>query len=299
MHKTFKCFLLAILFSTTQITFGAPVLVKENQVCCEIKSLLKRLGYTGEYDLDSVFTYTQKHWMQFPKNRWDFSKNYQNNKNELFPYFNKLNLLEKIEAKKTHYDLAAIHGATLSRMRNRIAYLAAEWEKGVRFDKITFLTGPRTLQKSFEGKKDLLTASCELPFAKETVPTGALPENEMQMAKFIYESAKLPDGMRNLPVEYICAEIKSAHLFPHTTPTTSDAILTFLESNPKEKTLLLVSNQPFVMYQDIITRYFLQQEFEIETIGDRAHENITVSVLIDNIAKCLFWEKLARDKFVD
>ncbi|MCH9631442.1 MAG: hypothetical protein S4CHLAM37_14650 [Chlamydiia bacterium] len=295
MRKALTCFFLAAFLSAAQIALPASLLVDNNEVCCDLKALLKELGYSSEYDLDSVYAYTKKHWMQFPKNRWEFSNIHEDKRNKLFESFSKLNLIDKIEAKKTHYDLAAIHGATLPRIRNRIAYLIKEWEKGTRFDKVVFLTGPRTLLSSSESKEHLLAASQELPFAKDATLDRELPVNETQMAKFIYESAKLPEGMKKLPVEYVCADIKSAHLFAHITPTTSDTILTFLENQPKEKKILLVSNQPYVMYQDLIAKYFLKDEYEVETIGDKARDKIEVSALLDNIAKCLFWETLSKD----
>lgn len=264
------------------------------QVSEGVAALLKELNYEGEFDLDSVYTYTQKNWLQFPKERWEFSPMFEEKRETLLPIFNQLHLIEKIEATKNEYDIAIIHGATLQRVRNRISFLAKEWNRGVRFKEIVFFSGPRNLEQSFESETHLLSPSEELPFKKGFVKPQIMPKNETEMMKFVFENAELPEGMEKLPTKFIHAEIRSKELFRYNRPTTADTILKWLEDSPKNVTVLCVSSQPYVSYQDIIMKYYVTPDIEVETIGDKASDKITVSSLLDNIAKCLYWEMLSH-----
>lgn len=262
--------------------FSLDSLKENGSVVRPLVYLLEETGYVGSLDFDSVLKYTQKKWLQFPKQRWEFEPLFENKKEALLPLFKSLELFETVNAKEKEYDLAILHGATLSAVKKRLSFLIQEYERGVRFHKIAFFTSDRPLEPSFEGPNQF----------ESTLPC---PKTEAEMILHVYQTTMLPSGMENIPYEVIVVSKNSQDTVQFKKPSTSDTAIKWLETNPKERKLLFISSQPYVLYQHLAIKTVLKEGFFIETIGEKPAAPVSVAVLLDTLTKCLFFEKLMEE----
>jgi len=210
--------------------------------------------------------------------RWQIQERYENRREELMALFDTLGFHEALHAKNSHYDYGVIFGATLQRTRSRINWLIHEWKRGVRFDEIVFLSGDRTLDTALElSELRQLWRCCEI-----------IPANEIEMITWLRRHMDIPQEMLKLPFTLINASASDwrAH--------TGDTVHNWIAKSPKAGSILAVSNQPYVSYQDMSLRRRLTSTFTIETIGEAASKNDMNSVYLDNLARLLFelrsWE---------
>ena len=209
-----------------------------------------------------------KQWVQQGKERWEFEMLGEDKREEILPLLERLGFIDAIDAAEKEYDYAVVHGSLYPTIKNRIAHLVLQYQQGVRFREIVLLTGQRLLEKTKLEK--------DLPFDTET-----------EMVLYAWKTADLPVEMRKLPLTVIDAKGQNGR------PTTKDTLLEWLKSNPTPGRCLMISNQPYVQYQDALAKTCLTSDFIIETIGDRANENMPMSVHLDNIGRFL-WVKNGR-----
>jgi hypothetical protein len=175
-----------------------------------------------------------------------------------------------------YYDYALILGATVSRMEARLSFLAQEWERGVRFRKLVFLSGERILNPAIES----------FPMELNT---------ESQALVHLFNHLDLPEGMKALPLEIIDSPARLNAKGDKRRPTTKDTLVDWLKRNPDAGSCLFISNQPYIGYQDAVCRTELPLEFIIETIGPESFSNTTFAQYLDNLAKWLYQEKKANE----
>jgi hypothetical protein len=226
--------------------------------------------FAGE-PLDELITLVgtpPQEWVQRGKERWEFETLGEDKREEILPLLKRLGFIDAVDAAEKEYDYAVVHGSLYSTIKKRIAHLALQYQHGVRFREIVLLTGQRLLEKTKLEK--------DLPFDTET-----------EMVLYAWETADLPDGMRKLPLTVIDAKMQNGR------PTTKDTLLEWLKSHPVPGRCLMISNQPYVQYQDALAKAYLPSDFIIETIGDQADENMPMSVHLDNIGRFL-WVKNGR-----
>jgi len=207
---------------------------------------------------------TQRLWLQKGKERWEFEPRYESLRPKLWPLFQQMGLLEKIEPRETHYDYALVHGALLNRVQERVDYLNDLWKQGVRFDQIVFLSGARPLQES----------------EKQIVRNLA---TEREMVEWVYNHSDLP---KEIPVLFIDAPMKQQDGI-WVRPQTSCTIIHWLMTKPESGSCLAISNQPYAAYQDAVFRNYLPPGFNLETVGPAAGSP-SVAILLDTIAKELY-----------
>jgi len=58
----------------------------------------------------------------------------------------------------------------------------------------------------------------------------------------------------------------------------------------------VVSNQPYVGYQEAVIRYVLPSSFYIDAIGPRAAYIPSMEILLDNFAKWMRYSRLNAEK---
>ncbi len=232
-----------------------------------LKSLLEIFGIDPDASPAEIVAETQRLWLQKGKERWEFDSRYESLKPKAWPLFEKMGYLTKAEPRRAHYDYALVHGALLSRVGDRVAYLASLCNQGmIRFDSIVFLTGARPLQES----------------EKQVLPNLS---TEREMVEWVYNHSGLP---KDLPVVFIDAPMKQRPDGSWLRPQTSDTILHWLISNPSPGSCLAISNQPYVAYQDAVARNHLPSDFDLETVGPAPIGSLSVSLLLDTLAKELY-----------
>ncbi len=260
-------FLLTLLLLTKSLFALEPSLLEKGLPSPALLELLEICGIEHDGSLGDVVQRTQKTWYQGGKERWELEKLKGLKEEEVFPLLDRLHVLETVRAPLETYDYALIHGALLSRVQKRIAFLASEWERGVRFHKIVLLTGDR-------------------PLLPQEIAQLKGPTNEAEMVRFVYEHADLPEEMRKLPVEWVSAPKleKNGNLVR---PGTKETIFEWLKKNPSPGKCLAISNQPYVGYQDAVARAYLPKGFSLLTIGPEADKATTLEIHLDNLARWL------------
>ena len=74
-------------------------------------------------------------------------------------------------------------------------------------------------------------------------------------------------------------------------PNTRDTINEWLQKyNPHNGSILAISNQPFIGYQDAVLRNILPKGFSIETVGCENLENETTTIILDSLARWIYHE---------
>lgn len=263
-----------ILFSLLVLFQGlAPLEARSFSHSIEENRPLQELLSLFDISIENAVSETQKQWLQKGKERWEFDRRFEEMRPKLWPLFEKLGLLDEIEPEQTSYDYALVLGSLLGTMENRVGYLSTLHKKGICFGQIVFLTGDR----------DLL----------ETEKAECRVSTETEMARWVYEKSDLP---RDIPVVFIHAEKKQIE-GKWVRPQTSDTVLEWMKQEPKTGSCLAISNQPYVSYQDAVLRKLLCQkekgdsQFSLETVGKAPQNPPSIALLLDTIAKDLYWSK--------
>ncbi len=167
----------------------------------------------------------------------------------------------------TTYDCVFLMGALQSRVEKRFDYLLSLWEKGVRFKRLYILSGERKL------------AGKEIEPMTEYFEKNHQEANEENMVKHIVTHKKMPFSMQEalnngtLEMIYVTSSAKpNAHR--------SKAFDNFIgwmnlygaqgEMTRQDKTILIISNQPFVAYIGAVASRAMSDEFHepVETLGN-------------------------------
>ncbi len=270
---------------------------KPNAALLEV---LKVLELLHDGTLNSIVAITQKKFLQTSpdgqrRERWELEEIMPEFRKKLMPHLDKLGMVDEIPPSKEKYDGVFMLGELVLGVRERLSYLSRLWEKGTRFDKIIFLGGERPLMDSGrETPKTLLDRNNkELPIREDWLPPNALPTTEFGMMKLVWDQAKLPQGLKEVKVEFVNAPLiynpKTGRV---DRPTTKDTIEKWLETNPREGKFLAISNNPYIGYQHSVLKTYLPRGFQVETVGPKAPLNLPLSFYLGEMARWLYQEKL-------
>lgn len=231
--------------------------------------LLELFDVKHDGTLSSIVEATQKLWYQAGKERWEFEVRYPDKLDAAIPLLKKLGYIDEVSASRSHYKYALLLGGYTMRMQERIECLIKEWNRGVRFDQIVVLTGQRPLDSKTEGHIEGI-------------------ETETQMLMHLFSNADLPNLLRSIPVLLVDVPMREKR------PTTLDTINAWMRFNPEAGSCLILANQPFVNYFDLVFRTYMPTDFDLECVGNRARVKdesaLGCSLFIDNLARCLYTE---------
>lgn len=205
----------------------------------------------------------QQLWLQQGKERWQFETRYEHLRNVLWPLFEKMGMVNEIKPSKKHYGTVLVFGALYNRVQDRINYLV---ESGVSFDKLVLLTGERPLLESEKQK-----------MKREN---GDDLQTEAEMMRWVYEASSLSKEASLLLINVPMKEGKR--------PNTLDTILAWLETNPETESILAISNQPYVHYQQAVLESVVP--FKIEVVGPTIQGNPSVDLMLDTFARELIYQ---------
>ena len=203
--------------------------------------------------------------------RWNIqSARFEHLKPALLPYLKDLGLVEAKFPCFKRYTGAIIHGALYSRVSLRLQFLIDQWNLGVRFSHLYFLTGERPLQE------------CEKELLQSTAKT------ECEMIQQIWEKSDLPPEMRSLvEVHFVNAPMKGRPNAP-IRPTTNDTIKKWLRDNPPRGSYLSVTNAPYHHRQDQALRRLAPSTFHFETVGTQASDDLPLWLFLDELARMIY-----------
>jgi hypothetical protein len=238
--------------------------------------LLDLMGLPHDYSLKSIVRMTQGRWLQANKERWQFEPLEEYRLAYMLPFFRNLGCIEETSAERNAYDYALVLGGYYTRAELRIGKLIKEWERGVRFRRIVFLTGERFLDPETEK---------QFPCKTET-----------DLMLHLWEK-HAPAALKNTPLIVVDTPGHRNKDGSWRRPTTKDTVLHWLKMAPQPGACLAISSQPFVGYQHSVISTHLPSSFSLETIGV-AEENLPLSVYLDNLARWLFQEQARRKECV-
>lgn len=254
-------------------------------------ALLQLLELTGiEHDgsLASIVQVTQKSQAEWLRKqgtkRWDIAETNPENKDQFFVLFHQLFMINEIKPSLQKYDYVLWTGATFKPAKSRLRYLIEIWESGVRFDTVVLLSGARPL---LESEKSYMISAYNLDEA-------TCPQTEFEMMKFVYDTIVMPEDMRQVPIVMIDVPMQITKTGILAYPTTGDTVNLWMASNPTPGTCLVISNQPYVGYQDSVSRSLLPKDFIVETVGKESQDT-KIGIYLDTLARNLYQENKTRN----
>jgi hypothetical protein len=190
-------------------------------------------------------------------------------------------------------------GATLSRVRDRLAYLNDQYRlrKLALTLPVYILTGERPLDEKVGETAASLTNSDNkiIPFRKDWVSSGKPVTDEGEMIKLVFSQSRHEDlEMSN--VFYVYSPRGKERR-----ATTESTIIQWLkEFHPKAGRYVAISNQPYIFYQESVIRRVLLQaarpDIQVDVIGseiepkDKSTDLDTEQAknLLNNISRILY-----------
>ncbi len=293
-----------LLFSGCSFTKEQPTnqqyLFKDGKNNRALNEILRLTNVEHDGTLPSIVAATQKSWLRRSgTERWEMDNRYEQISDKITPLFNKLGILEEVKPSKNKYTYAIVHGATVYPVRHRLAYALKLWEEGVKFDTLVFFVGARPLDKNREPESALFRKDDKfLSIKKDWIKPSIHPKTEAEMAHMVFNQAQLPDGFKEVvKVVFVDTPMQKRSDGSLRNPNTGDNVNYWIKmNNPERGSILAISNQPYVYYQDVVLNTLLSQPFTVETVGPKVTSKLHVGVVLDNLARWLYQENKYQEK---
>ena len=266
---------------------------EQYQPTSALLSILEATNIKHNGTLQSIYTETQKSWLRSTgKERWENQNTFTVNHDNPSELLEALCLIQEIKPSKKHYNHVVVLGSTVTSIRNRLSYLINLWDNDVRFDSINILAGQRPLDETIESPEALLHNSCPtLNFKKNWQFSGQLPTTETEMIKLVFDQTDLPTEWNTITINFVDTPMQETDNGTLRRPNTHDTILEWIKLyNPYDGSILALSNQPYIGYQDSVLRNFLPKEFTVETVGSNCINNQNISTILDSLARWIYNE---------
>jgi len=274
--------------------FATPLLFdQKGALKQEVFDLLRMFNVDHDGTLEGIVNQTQKQWLrQKGKERWEIEDVFADKRESAMPLFEKLQVIHEIKPTKNFYRYALLLGATVSRVRDRLAYLINLWNKGTRFEELVFLCGQRPLAPKLESKDVLFDRTNKNLAIRTDWSPGRVPQTETEMMKMVFDQAELPKEMKDVRVLFVDVPMKKSKDGTLKRPTTPDTIEAWLQMNPEPGNCLASSGQPHIGRQHAVLKTLLPKNFFIETVGPSCNPKvIKIGVLLDMAARWLYQER--------
>ncbi|WP_375793553.1 hypothetical protein O1W69_00230 [Chlamydia sp. 12-01] len=189
-------------------------------------------------------------------------------------FYNDLSLLrmtQVVPAYAATYGSAVVFGGTLATIRQRLDFLIREWNRGVRFKKIIFLSGKRERYAKVENSDQFYDNRYNpFPIEESWNPSEhKLPSSEDEIARFVWTQMVVPTSWRDssggVEVEFLVAEPAEGQKYG----TRHDTLKIFraYHGDGSER-ILFVSSQPFVhLDRSRVMKHFDKEKYDISGPG--------------------------------
>jgi hypothetical protein len=197
------------------------------------------------------------------------------------------------------YDYALLLGGLYQRVVYRLQYLIDLWNQGIRFKHIILLGSERPLNEGVEPLDSILDPDPTKISLRPgwIAPSAEKVKTEMDIMKIAYDQLDMPSDMRAIPAVFSNTPMQLMTDGSQRRPTTSDTIKTWLSTNPKPGSCLVISSQPHVGYQDAVVRTYLPTDFTVDTVGTASKTTVYTQKCgeyLDAIARWLYQEAELR-----
>lgn len=301
MIKKGLIFIIYLLLNTSfiQASSTPSLLDTHGNPSSYLRTLFKTLNFPYEGNVAELNTIAQENFLRKKgEERWHMKEVYADKRTEILSLLEKMNFLNRISPSSSDYDYIIIHGATITRMRDRVKFFIDLWKElplsTQEKVKIVFLVGDRILDPKIETKKDLLDPNGALTFFRKGWKEPLhLPKTESEAARIIWDQMIEDPDLRNRVFFVEAKTLKGGRR-----PTTYDTLEAWLYSSKvdanhlQSSKILAISNNPYILQQHQVFRNFLDktgfQNTSLETVGFESDVSTPIAVYLDNIARCLY-----------
>lgn len=214
--------------------------------------------------------------------------------------FQKLGDIDDVFPPVKEFDYILINGSTVKSMRERIMFFAHALErKKVKLKpdtKIIFLEGERKLFPS--ETRDILLNPFPYILSDGWKAPSSLPKDERDAAVMVWDQLRLPAQLRES--KYYPIFVHAKKKVGANRAETEDCVKEWITVYPPKKlhgAALVVSNNPFVYYQQLVTERLLAQlnfsQIKLYGLGSALSKEfypdvtIQIGVLLDTLARNL------------
>lgn len=273
-----------------QVASLFPRVLDENLKATTLFSDLLELTHVSHNGtIDSIVAATQKAWLRpAGKERYETEKKQFDGAERMIELLKILGYVHSTLPLRQHYDRALVFGSLLGGILYRLDYLCQLWRQGIRFKKVIFLGGKRTLVPEKENS-DLLFADTSRLFKKNDAThrlQSDFPTSEDELMALLADAMVFPWEEESVAVEVV----RAPALPGARRATTFDTIQAWLAHEPElDLTCIAVSNQPHVAYQQAVLFSAVPPTIICETVGDEMRFSIDdLSIILDSIARQLY-----------
>jgi hypothetical protein len=238
-----------------------------------VQELMRLTGIEPVSSLKEVVEKTQKKWIRSVNvEREDLFENHQELKSPIFTQLSRLGLLSSVMPAKGEYDYVLLLGATYQTYKSRLKFLEEIIESGIKVKTIALLGSLRPLEHGHE---------LSVMVRDQAFKTS--PINEIEMMEMLfkqsslkgYQTVKIASPMKNNNGQLVRAN-------------TLDTVVDFANLNLRPGSVLVISNQPYVIRQGLVVRRVLKWPWRIETVGPKPRIDTPTSVYFDELARTLY-----------
>ncbi|MFK7826999.1 MAG: hypothetical protein AB8G05_22845 [Oligoflexales bacterium] len=299
-----------ILLSLSLFAWASIGLSKNNLTLTENQTvktplfkLMKTLGYTGENNLSQLNAYAQKHLLRpADKERWNVYDDQLTKSHQeiIIKTLDEFGFFDEVTPELDQvYENVLILGASVGRMRSRVAFFNKLASQGLKYKKVYFLTGERPLDSRIESESILFEPGPNQIFRKNWQRPKVAPSNESGGARLAWDQLI---GSKEKPIFVDVPMNKDKR------PSTIDTINTWLDKSPAHGKTLVISNNPYIPYQHaVVLGALIKKGFItandgpiLTTVGSGTKpDKERLRVLLDNVARTLYNEKIIWEAKAD
>lgn len=261
-----------------------------------LENILKICNVSHEGTLDSMVQATQREWIGKLRpgdcERWEMNEgekeSLEKKRNALMPWLHQTGVIAPLVPVQQYYTYAVLLGSTVRSFCSRLAYLLSLTQQGVTFDSVVALTGERSLleNETYTAFVDFCK-QFNIPL-KESHTYAEFPYDEGEMVRYIMNAVDLPSSWKDkVTIVYALAQYDAAGKKMRRA-TTVDTVKAWCAQDPKPGTILVISEQPYCLYQGEALKTYMPQEFDIETVGNEPKKETSIALYLDSIARYLY-----------
>ncbi len=275
--------------------FSELILTHDLQPTRGLKQVLAFFSINPHQPIESIIRITQEKWLRGPIERWQIAQ-----KTPITPQvhqlFSEIGMISALYPTAKHYDYILLLGSDYEGTRARINFLRILLANGIQTKQIVAIGSDRPLDIN-ELRSNSSIGTTEIEMIKK------LLESDESFARSGRWSAKrewrplhsapsdpLSRRTERGNVTFIEAKGKTLADGTFKRATTADTFNAWLASAPKPGSCLLISDQPFIGYQNAVAHSLLKNFWNITTVGPAIDNQTTLEDLLDTLARWLYQE---------